>query len=296
MIPQESFIRKKRSWLFAALAVTGMFLFTAAKKAPEAEIVITSPEESGFKTIVFDLGDVLFETSKSTQKSLFIPVILKNPTLLYKLLSLDAKKEFFNILETIPAESKDPIYNKGQRLPLILADWMSGLKTPQDIKFLADKAIESSNFSIAEKNLFYGVSDLMFNPEKLANSQSIVMPMAQLLKKLKLAGYQICVLSNWDEYSFTEVCKKYPKLFDLCDHILISGKEKLSKPDPEFFNKLLNNLKLNPTECIFIDDEPYNIKAAQKLGLKSIEHKSRLETSKELIKCGVINLKVQVQE
>src|SRR3990167_10667541 len=225
--------------------------------------------------------------------SFFIPVILQNPTLLYKLLRLDPKKDFFTIIDKISAISTNPIYNKGRKLPLILADWMSGLKTPQEIKQLADKAIKHSNYSTAEKNLFYGISNLMFTPENLADSQTLVIPMAHLLKKFKLAGYKICILSNWDECSFKEVYKKHHKLFELCDHIVISGKEKLSKPDPKFYKKLLDKCNLNPSECMFIDDEPYNISAAQKLGLKTITHTNKVETCKELIKCGLITLNPQ---
>lgn len=295
MIPQGSIFRKKRSWLCAALVVIGMFLFTAAKQAPKAEIIAASPEKTGIKAVVFDLGGVLFDTASSTKASLFMPIILKNPTLIYKLFRINSKKDFFNLLENIPAASTIHTYNNGQKLPLILADWMSGLKTPQEIKLLADKAIENSDFSTAEKNLFYGISQLMFTPKKLAESQTLVVPMAKLLKTFKEAGYKVYILSNWDEESFEAVCKKYPKLFNLCDQLFISGKEKLSKPNPEFFKKLLSEADLKPAECMFIDDEPNNITAAQKLGFKTIEHKTALDTCKELIKCNLIKLTPQNQ-
>jgi len=293
LIPQGSIFRKKRSWLCAVLAVTGMFLFTAAKQAPNVKTTIISPNESGIKAVIFDVGDVLVTTAASTKASLFIPIVLKNPTLLYKLLSLDAKTEFFKLLDTIPAISTDPVYNKGKQIPLLLADWQSGLQTPQEIKNLANKAIKTSTFSIAEKNLFYAISDLMFNAEKLAASQTLALPMANMLKKLKEAGYRVYILSNWDEDSFQSVYNKYPKLFNLCDEIFISGKEKLSKPNPKFYKKLLDKHNLNPEECIFIDDEPYNIASALKLGLKGIEHKTFSETYKELIKCGLLRLTIQ---
>ncbi len=293
LIPKESIFRKKRSWLCAVLAVTGLFLFTAAKQAPNTTTTINSPEQSGVKTVIFDVGDVLLETSSSTKASLFIPIILKNPSLLYKLLSIDAKTEFFKILATIPAISTNPVYNNGQKLPLILADWQTGLQSPQKIKDLADQAIENSTFSTAEKNLFYSISELMFTAKKLTASQTLVLPMAKLLKKFKEAGYRVCILSNWDEDSFASVYNKYPKLFDLCDEIFISGKEKLAKPNPEFYKKVLAKCNLNPTECMFFDDEPHNIATARELGFKAIEHKNSTETCKELIKCGLLKLTIQ---
>jgi FMN phosphatase YigB (HAD superfamily) len=299
LISKESILRKKRSWLYAVLAVTGLFLFTAAKQAPNTTITINSPEQSGVKSVIFDVGDVLLETSKLTEASLIIPIILQNPTLLYKIIRLGGingiKKEYYNLLSTISAESTNPIYYKNQKMPLIMADWQSGLKAPQEIKQLVDNVITNSKFSIAEKHLFYGISNIMFIPENLVYSQTLILPMAKLLKKFKEAGYRVCILSNWDEDSFACVYKKYPKLFDLCDEVFISGKEKVAKPNPEFYKKLLDKCNLNPTECIFIDDQPHNIATARELRFKAIEHKNSTETCKELIKCGLLKLTIQNQ-
>jgi len=279
-IPSGSLCKTRYSWLFNVIII-GISLFITAPKAPQAKIV-TSSQKVAVKTVIFDLGGVLFKTSTRTKLS-FLPLILKNPNLL----KFDAEKEFYTILDTIPAISADPVYNKGKKMPLILADWMAGLKSPQEVKKLSDKAIENSNYSPTQKKFFYKMSDLMFIPQQLAHSQKLIQSMVIMLKKLKEAGYQICILSNWDEESFTYVYKKHPKLFNLCNKICISGKEKLAKPNPKLFKKLLSTHNLHPSECIFIDDEPHNISAAKNLGLKTITHTNKSKTYKELINYGL---------
>ena len=282
--------RKKRTLFLTIFAVIGAFFLVAATNKADTNIMITSPQESGITTIVFDLGDVLFTTSRSTHTATILPTILYNPMLLYWLTQIDPKEAYFKFLETIPAESTQPIYNKGRQLPLIMADWMSGLKTPTEIKEIVEQKLQETDHATSVKNLFLAIGNLMFIPENLSHSQKIVIPMVNLLKQFKEAGYQICVLSNWDAHSFEITKKTYPEIFKLCDQVLISGQEKLSKPNPEFYKKVLEKCKVNSTECLFIDDEPYNIKAASELGFKTIQHIDAVTTSKELISTGLITL------
>lgn len=290
LIPKGSIFRKKRTLLLTAFAVIGAFFFIAATNQSPTDIIITTPQESGIKTIVFDLGDVLFTTSSSTHTLTILPTILYNPMLLYWLTQIDPKEAYFRFLDTIPAQSTQPIYNKGKQLPLILADWMSGIKTPAELKEIIEQEIQKTDHATSVKNLFIAIGNLMFIPENLAYTQKLVVPMAHLLKKFKEAGYQICVLSNWDAESFEVVKQKHPRLFELCDQVLVSGQEKVSKPDQEFYKKVLQKCHVNPTECLFIDDEPYNIKAASELGFKTIQHIDAITTSKELISTGLITL------
>ena len=55
----------------------------------------------------------------------------------------------------------------------------------------------------------------------------------------------------------------------LFDEIIVSSEIGLAKPDPLFFEKIFEILKENPENILFFDDNPINVKAAQKLGIKS---------------------------
>ena len=49
-----------------------------------------------------------------------------------------------------------------------------------------------------------------------------------------------------------------------------SGRAPLIKPDPEIYKLLLSRYSLQPADCIFIDDNPANVAAAQTLGIHAI--------------------------
>lgn len=90
-----------------------------------------------------------------------------------------------------------------------------------------------------------------------------------LLHELKEEGYGIYGLTNWSAETIQTVYRKYD-FFKLFDGIVVSGEEKLIKPDKRIYEVLLNRYSLNAEECIFLDDSPANIKAAKELGFKAV--------------------------
>ena len=63
--------------------------------------------------------------------------------------------------------------------------------------------------------------------------------------------------------------KKYPFL-NKFDGLIISGKEKLVKPNAEIYKLATSRFNLIPEETVFIDDKKENIEAANKLGFLTI--------------------------
>ena len=86
----------------------------------------------------------------------------------------------------------------------------------------------------------------------------------KVLKKLKKQNYECFVLSNWSAETFVGMTDDYPFL-QLFDGLLISGEDKLMKPDSAIYELAINRFNLNPNETIFIDDKLENIQAAQNL-------------------------------
>ncbi len=81
--------------------------------------------------------------------------------------------------------------------------------------------------------------------------------------------YQILALTNWSAESFPVALAKYDFL-SLFDGILVSGEEKLKKPDPAIFHLLIERYNLSPEKCLFIDDNITNVKSAEDLGFNCI--------------------------
>ena len=108
----------------------------------------------------------------------------------------------------------------------------------------------------------------------------------ELLEELKKQGYSCYVLSNWSAETFLDTKKQYPFL-NLFDGIIISGEEKLIKPDPKIFHLACERFNLIPENTIFIDDRVENIDSAFKLNFQTI-HLTNPNEIKSLVKKKLI--------
>ncbi|MEM1134413.1 MAG: HAD family phosphatase [Bacteroidota bacterium] len=83
--------------------------------------------------------------------------------------------------------------------------------------------------------------------------------------------YRIFALTNWSQEKFPLVRHKYT-FFQLFEDILVSGEEKLIKPDPEIYQLALQRFGIKAEESIFIDDSKKNVIAAEQLGFQVIHY------------------------
>ena len=102
-----------------------------------------------------------------------------------------------------------------------------------------------------------------------------------ILKSLRSQYAQVYALTNWSAELFPLAQKYYPFL-DWFDGILVSGKEKLKKPDPKIYQLLLERYNLDPSICIFIDDNQRNVHAAEKEGITSILYQNPDQLKEQL--------------
>ena len=56
------------------------------------------------------------------------------------------------------------------------------------------------------------------------------------------------------------------EVFGLLDEVVVSGEERLVKPDPRIFARICERTRLGPSDLLFIDDNAANIAAAEALG------------------------------
>jgi putative hydrolase of the HAD superfamily len=52
----------------------------------------------------------------------------------------------------------------------------------------------------------------------------------------------------------------------------------MRKPDPGIYSLAMDIAHASPQECIYFDDKPMLVRAAQTLGIKSFHHQSFLHT------------------
>lgn len=85
--------------------------------------------------------------------------------------------------------------------------------------------------------------------------------------------HRLLALTNWSHETFPTALELYPFL-QLFEGILVSGVEKLIKPDPRIYQLILERYNVNPTRALFIDDNAKNVAGAKDVGIEAIQFQS----------------------
>lgn len=114
----------------------------------------------------------------------------------------------------------------------------------------------------------------------------------QALEEIK-EHYHIFLMSNTNEIHYDLYVRDlqlrfgYKQFDDLFDKSYFSFDVHLLKPDPLFFEYILEQQGLKPQETLFIDDSPANISVARQLGIHTY-HIHRDELVRNLFKDGIL--------
>ena len=94
-------------------------------------------------------------------------------------------------------------------------------------------------------------------------------------------------LSNWSGETFHIAKNMYPFL-NLFEGIVVSGDERIKKPDHRLYQILIDRYSIQPSKSIFIDDTKINVEAAVDLGFQAIHFLSASQLKEELRKWGLM--------
>ncbi len=132
----------------------------------------------------------------------------------------------------------------------------------------------------AKIRLFYGRWDEMLKGEIPEN----VAVLQELKQKHK---YKLYGLTNWSAETFPIALERF-SFFKLFDGIVVSGEEKLIKPDEKIFRIILERYHLDPKSTLFIDDNRNNIEAAKAMGFSTIHVTEQTDLRQELHESGLL--------
>ncbi len=93
------------------------------------------------------------------------------------------------------------------------------------------------------------------------------LPLYPAIRDLKQRGKRVFLLTNYAEPSFRLTREAFPELKQ-ADGEVVSSREKVCKPDPEIYRRLLQRCQLDPARCLYIDDAEANIRAGRSLGFR----------------------------
>ncbi|KAA1428033.1 HAD-IA family hydrolase [Nocardioides antri] len=90
-----------------------------------------------------------------------------------------------------------------------------------------------------------------------------------LLRELRAAGVPQVGLTNFSAELYPQAQAKFPFL-DLLDDVVVSGAERVAKPDPAIYRLAAERCGLPLAALVFVDDKPGNAAAAVALGMRGL--------------------------
>ncbi len=112
--------------------------------------------------------------------------------------------------------------------------------------------------------------------------------MHDLVADLDSAEVPLFAITNFSHEFFPPFRAEWTGLFDRFRDIVVSGDEKLVKPDPAIYHLSLARFGLEPHEAVFIDDNEANILSARALGIRSVHFKDAESTRREIVEAGLL--------
>ena len=106
-------------------------------------------------------------------------------------------------------------------------------------------------------------------------------PALEVLKRVKLAGAKLLLVSNTDPERFGFVKKNFSQIL-IFDDYLLSYELRLAKPEPGIYREAMRRAGCAANECVFIDDLPENVEAAVSLGMKGLLYVPALDLTAAL--------------
>lgn len=100
-------------------------------------------------------------------------------------------------------------------------------------------------------------------PEMLGDA---IPGMFALVESLREEGYRTFGLTNWSAETFPYALERFPQLRWCFDGVVVSGLERVAKPDPAVFRILMDRYHIVPEQSLYIDDNPANVATAGNLG------------------------------
>jgi 2-haloacid dehalogenase len=91
----------------------------------------------------------------------------------------------------------------------------------------------------------------------------------ELVAALHERGVPLFAITNFSADFWPPFHAQERTFFDRFRDIVVSGEEKLLKPDPAIYYRALDRFRLRPAEALFIDDRAINVEGAEAVGMKA---------------------------
>lgn len=107
-----------------------------------------------------------------------------------------------------------------------------------------------------------------------------------IIESLHRSGYKTALLSNSHIEELAPILDTH-HLWPYFNEVIISSEFGIAKPDPAIYHVMALQLAEQPTDILYIDDNPTNIASASRLGITSIHFTAAPQLIKALQSYGV---------
>lgn len=108
-----------------------------------------------------------------------------------------------------------------------------------------------------------------------------------ILERLHAKNVPLYALTNFSGETFKPTFKRFP-FFQRFRGIVVSGDEKMLKPEARIYKLLCSRYGVDPKDAIFIDDVPKNVEGANAVGIHGIHFRSPTQLEQELRSLGFL--------
>lgn len=98
--------------------------------------------------------------------------------------------------------------------------------------------------------------------------------MVEALKRIKAGLKTGCITNNLPANAIGSMTGRslyIAEVMVLFDHVIESAKIGLRKPDPRIYKMMVETLKVDPGNCVYLDDLGVNLKPAREMGMTTIK-------------------------
>ena len=108
-----------------------------------------------------------------------------------------------------------------------------------------------------------------------------------LLHRLADRGVGLFAITNFAADTFAEVTERFA-FFARFQGIVVSGSERVMKPDAEIFRRFAARYGVGLQDCLFIDDTAANVAGARAVGMQAHRFTTPAALAAELQRVGLL--------
>lgn len=128
----------------------------------------------------------------------------------------------------------------------------------------------------------------LWGPRFQESFGGFVAGMPELVAELDAAGVPLYAITNFSHEFWPGFRAAREEMFGRFGGIVVSGEEKVWKPEPEIYRLALDRFGLAPAEALFVDDSAKNVEGARRIGMPAVQFTDAAALRAELARYGLL--------